>query len=118
MKTFYRVAHKDTKQGLWYNQDGIFTGLIHKKLNFCTNNELLMPYDREIVGWLSVTPTLEELFSWFPLPDIQRLQGHGFYIMKYEASDYKEYANHWVIDSKTSINKGVVYPNQLTTINN
>lgn len=33
-KKYYRVCHKDTFQGLWYNFKGEFTGLIHGQLNF------------------------------------------------------------------------------------
>jgi hypothetical protein len=41
-KTFYRVCNNDSLQGLWYNYDGTFTGLIHNEFNFCVNNELKM----------------------------------------------------------------------------
>ena len=40
MKTFYRVNHEQTKQGLWYKFEGEFSGLIHSEFKFCTNNEL------------------------------------------------------------------------------
>ena len=42
-KLYYRIAHEDTKQGLWYDSDGNFTGLIHDKFNFCMNTNLEMP---------------------------------------------------------------------------
>lgn len=63
-KLFYRVANHETQQGLWYDFKGNFTGFIHDKFNFCTNNKLPMPYDPNIVGWLSATETLDELFNW------------------------------------------------------
>ena len=99
---YYRVAHSETKQGLWYNYQGEFTGLIHDKFNFCTNSHLEMPKDPLIVGWLSATQTLDELFQWFPKEDIKQLQDHGYYIMAYEAEKVKQYKNHLVICQKTS----------------
>ena len=32
MKRFYRVSNVETQQGLWYNFNGEFTGLIHNEL--------------------------------------------------------------------------------------
>lgn len=102
MKVFYRVAHINTKQGLWYNESGDFTGLIHTVFDFCKNKELQMPFDAEIVGFLSATDKLEDLFHWFTKEDIERLEMYGFYITVYAAENYKQYANHWLICEKTS----------------
>ena len=32
-KLYYRIAHEDTQQGLWYDSKGNFTGLIHDEFN-------------------------------------------------------------------------------------
>lgn len=100
---FYRVANNDTKQGLWYDWDGKFTGKIHNEFSFCKNSTLPMPYDEEIRGWLSATDTLESLLQWFTKEDIQELEKHGYFITIYEASDYKDYQNHQIIKQDTSI---------------
>lgn len=117
-KTFYRVSNVETNQGLWYDQSGEFTGLIHDKFNFCTNNKMPMPYDKDIVGWLSATDDLEELYKWFTKEDILLLQEHGYYIHEYEAVEHKKYHSakvgitHWIIDQETSrvINKHPLIP--------
>ena len=98
-KTFYRVAHAETGQGLWYNNTGSFTGLIHNKFNFCKNAELEMDFDPELVGWLSAADSLEALYQWFTEEDIKELQKHGWCITKYETNDYKFYDRfqHYVI---------------------
>lgn len=44
-KLYYRIAHEETQQGLWYDSKGNFTGLIHNKFNFCMNTNLQMPFD-------------------------------------------------------------------------
>ena len=101
-KEFYRVGNIKTEQGLWYDQNGNFTGLIHNDFNFCMNKDLPMPFDPDIVGWLSTTATLEDLFNWFSKEDIKKLEKHGWYISIYIATDYREKYNHYVINQETS----------------
>lgn len=101
-KLFYRLSNIQTQQGLWYDFKGNFTGLIHNKFNFCANNQLQMPFDPEIVGWLSATETLDDLFNWFNKKDIEELEKHGYSITLYAASEYKYHNNHWVIKQNNS----------------
>ena len=63
-KVFYRVGHIDTKQGCWYDIHGKFTGLIHNEFDFLSNKALQMPYNEKIVGYLSATASLEDLYLW------------------------------------------------------
>lgn len=101
-KLFYRVADPVTQQGLWYDFQGKFTGLIHEKFNFCTNSRLPMPFDPEVVGWLSATETLNELFHWFSEADIDRLKKYGYIVALYEATEYRYYDGHWLIKQDSS----------------
>tara|TARA_R110000796_G_scaffold248124_3_gene374576 strand:- start:745 stop:1107 length:363 start_codon:yes stop_codon:yes gene_type:complete len=101
-KTFYRVANTTTNQGLWYDIDGNFTGLIHKEYDFCRSNVLPMPFDENVVGYLSCTDTLDDLFEWFPMEDIIRLEKGGYYLTVYESEDYKSYHNHWVFNQNNA----------------
>lgn len=117
MKTYYRVANKDTKQGLWYDSKGNFTGLIHNELNFCMNNGLPMPFDNELVGWLSATDSLDDLFNWFSIEDIKRLENYGWFITVYEAEMVKQYKNHLVICQETSKLKKHILLNELLITN-
>ena len=98
---FYRVGNKQN-EGLWYNKNGKFTGLIHNEFNFCSNSELPMPFDPNIVGYLSVTNNLTDLLYWFSKEDIQQLQKHGFHVLEYTATDYKKYKNHYIINVNSS----------------
>lgn len=61
-----------------------------------------MPFDPEIVGWLSATESLEDLFNWFSEEDILRLTEYGYSIALYEATEYKLHNNHWVIKRDSS----------------
>ena len=108
-KLFWRVGHIETNQGLWYDEKGNFTGLIHKELSFCMNHLLEMPFDENITGYLSATDSLEDLFKWFSLTDLNNLYPFGYRVMVYEASKFRPYLNHWIIDQKTSINKGDIH---------
>lgn len=104
-KLFYRVSHKDTQQGLWYDFKGNFTGFIHDKFNFCKNNTLKMDFDETIRGWLSATDDLDELFNWFTKEDILRLQQNDYCIHIYETSSYKFYDRfkHYIINQDNSV---------------
>lgn len=104
MKTFYRVCNSETKQGLWYNQSGVFTGLIHNEFNFCLNSKLEMDFDTELVGYLSATDSLEDLFKWFSKDDILKLQEQNYFIHEYECEDFKFYEKfqHLVINQEKS----------------
>jgi hypothetical protein len=104
MKTFYRVCNPQSEQGLWYDYQGRFTGLIHDKFSFCANSKLEMPFDDELVGWLSAVKNLDDLWAWFTMEDIFQLQKHGWFIHEYEVRDHKFYDkfNHYVIHQDSS----------------
>jgi hypothetical protein len=103
-KTYYRVCHKETLQGLWYAYNGEFTGLIHNTFDFCENSSLEMEFDETLVGWLSAVESLEDLWKWFTQNDIIKLQEHGWYIHEFEAKDVKFYERfqHLIINQDTS----------------
>jgi|TARA_R110000796_G_scaffold59568_2_gene137408 hypothetical protein len=102
-RRFYRVSNSNSKQGLWYNYNGEFTGLIHDKFDFCLNSKLPMDYDEEVVGYLSVTDELDNLWGWFTRDDIIRLQEFNYKIHVYESQDYKWYEKfqHWLINQES-----------------
>ena len=104
MKIFYRVCNLATMQGLWYDYNGEFTGYIHDKFNFCTNNELLMDYHPELVGWLSAVDNLDDLWKWFSREDIFKLQEHDYFIHQFESEEHKFYDRfqHLIINQEKS----------------
>lgn len=107
MKSFFRVCNNQSKQGLWYNFDGSFSGLIHTKFDFCQNSTLRMDFDPSLIGWLSATPTIEDLWQWFSKEDIAKLEGHGWFITEYLTDTYWFYEPfaHYVISQEHSIIK-------------
>lgn len=107
-KSYYRIANEKTHQGVWYDYKGKFTGLIHNEFNFCMNTDLKMPFDPELVGWLSATDSLADLFNWFSIEDIKKLEKEGWFITIYESERVKQYKNHFAICQKTSIVTGIL----------
>jgi hypothetical protein len=103
-KLFYRVGTNNT-EGLWYTKYGEFSGLIHTEFKWLNASGLVMPYEPELVGYLSVADSLEHLYKWFHPSEIIRLQESGFSIFEYAATDYKFYDlyKHNVINKETSI---------------
>ena len=103
-KLFYRIGTENF-QGLWYDNGGVFTGLIHKEFSFCNASQLQMPFEKELIGYISVADSLEHLYSWFNKVEIVKLQELGFSILEYLATDYKFYDlyKHNVINQNTSI---------------
>jgi hypothetical protein len=102
-RVFYRVANNETGQGLWYDRAGDFTGLIHGEFSFCANSGLKMPHDPAIVGYLSATDSLDDLYNWFPREDLTRLAEHGYHVVAYKARDYRQHNGHWIICERSSV---------------
>lgn len=114
-KLFYRVCHKDTLQGLWYDYKGNFTGLIHNEFDFCTNSKLAMDFDEDIVGWVSATDSLESLYNWFSVEDIIELQKQDYYIHIFESKESRFYERfqHLIINQETSKSKEIIFLSDL-----
>lgn len=108
-KLFYRVG-VETKEGLWYDKEGKFTGLIHTEFNWCNASKLQMPFDNKLIGYLSVADTLEHLYQWFSKQELLKLQDIGFNIYEYISDDYKFYNlyQHNVINQKTSVINNII----------
>lgn len=104
-KTYFRVCNIVTKQGLWYNYDGSFSGLIHDQFNFCQNKDLKMDFDEELVGWLSAVETLDDLWKWFSKDDVKELEKHGWFVTEFLCSESKFYSRfqHTVIKQDKAI---------------
>ena len=102
-RLFYRVG-VDSAEGLWYTPQGEFTGKIHNEYNWLSASKLEMPYDEEVIGYLSVVDNIEQLFQWFTKDEIIKLQKQGFKVFEYEATDWKFYERyqHNLINEKTS----------------
>jgi hypothetical protein len=69
-----------------------------------------MPFDDELVGWLSAVENIEDMWRWFTEEDVKELQKHGWHIHEYVVDNYRFYDKfrHWVICQKTSkINKRI-----------
>lgn len=103
-KYFYRIGKEGT--GLWYNKHGQFTGTIHSELSWLQISKLEMPFEQELVGYLSAVDNLQHLYQWFNKDEIKELQLiDGYFIEEWISTDYKFYDlyQHNVINQKTSV---------------
>ena len=103
-KYFYRVGNDNT--GLWYSKEGQFTGKIHTdSFNWLKASALPMPFDNNLVNYLSVADSLQHLYKWFGKDEILRLQGIGYTVEEWVADDYKfhDLYAHNVINKNTSV---------------
>jgi hypothetical protein len=110
-KFFYRVG-TDSTEGLWYNKEGVHTGLIHTEFNWLSASSLIMPFELELIGYISVADSLEHLYNWFTRDEILKLQENGFSISEYIADDYKFYDLY----KHNVINKNSVLHNKIKLI--
>lgn len=101
-KIFYRVGTKDGG-GMWYHPDGTYHGSINTEpFSMLQCHSVTMPFDENIVGYLSVVDSLENLKKWFNDKDMEKLTPIGYQVLSYEATDYRIHDNHWIINQKTS----------------
>lgn len=101
---FYRIGTEEGT-GLWYSKEGKFTGKIHRpEFSWLSASSLQMPFEQQLVGYLSVADSLEHLYQWFSKANIINLQDLGFTIEEYISNDYKFYDlyKHNIINQKTS----------------
>lgn len=103
----YRLGKEDLS-GVWYDQTGNFTGLIHTEFNFCSNSKLEMPFREEMVGKLSITKSINTLFDWFSNDDLLRLKDYGYKILIYKVdAEYiefnEEFKHHLMLKDKCEL---------------
>ena len=84
-KYFYRIGKDNV--GLWYNQEGNFTGNIHKEFSWLNASNLIMPFEQELVGFISVADSLQHLYQWFSREEIFKLQEKDFFIKEYVSNE-------------------------------
>lgn len=101
---FYRIGRDNG--GLWYTPEGQFTGTIHTpEFQWLSASKLEMPFDKNIVGYISVADSLQHLYTWFPKEEIIKLQELGFVIEEWAATDVEFYEpyQHNVIKQDSSV---------------
>lgn len=102
-KIFYRVENPKTQNGLWYDIEGNFTGIIHRdEFNMLQNHKLPMPFNKDIQGWLSCVEKIEEIEAWFNKDDMMILRPKGYVLSEYESTDFKKVDGHWIMKREAS----------------
>jgi len=86
----YRIEHKDTENGMWYNKDGSYNGLIHELSN-AQAKDFPMDYDEKysLKNLISGVKDFNQLLEWFSRRDIEELMERGYQIYKFIAKEYE-----------------------------
>lgn len=107
----YRVEHKDTKSGMWYNFDGSYNGIINK-LTEGKSKQLPMVRDKnhnkDDKKWFSAVKSLDQLFEWFSELDLMELNNLGYELYEIKCNDYLVNSNEILFTRES-----VIYQNKL-----
>lgn len=96
MRTIYRIEHKDTGNGMWYNMDGTYNGFI-KNLTEGKSKDVPMGKHQkcpvEHGKWHSGVKSLGQLLEWFSEKDIDELFASGYKLFEFQCEEYYEAEN-------------------------
>lgn len=87
----YRIEHRDTRDGMWYNYDGTYNGFI---FNLTEGKSKNLPmdyhnrYSKDNMTWISGCMDKEQLLGWFTPLDISELLKNGYGVFEFECDTY------------------------------
>lgn len=88
MPTLYRVENPVSKAGLWYSENGEWSGVV-TKIGY-RNAELPMGFEDCMAGgWHSAVDNLDDLKQWFNHDDMVMMESLGYTIMEFDVEDYR-----------------------------
>lgn len=93
-RTLYRVGKRGPGDGLWYDQNGEYTGKIH---NLTEGNAGLLPMGKHPIfrsdghHWVSVTDSIENLGYWFSETDMSELLKQDYEVLRIGVSEYRRF---------------------------
>ncbi len=120
----YRVGKRNGGDGLWYDNDGNYTGHIHE---LSDGSVAALPmgsnpiFRSDDYHWISTTNSIDNLRFWFSEQDMIELLAKDYEVLKIEVSGYRRfsfdcempyshevYSDHQVIHIET-IDPGILY---------
>lgn len=93
MQTLYRVANKQTEEGLWYQKDGTYSGLI-TRVEGALCQHVPMAFDPSIRGFLSACDNTSDMSNWFSLVDLKNLYSRGYRLYRLGVTGYNQHNGH------------------------
>lgn len=87
----YRIEHRDTRDGMWYNYDGTYNGFIFNLTEGKARNfpmDYHSRYSKENLNWISGVKDKEQLLEWFSLLDIKELLENGYGLFGFMCDKY------------------------------
>lgn len=93
----YRIENPNTKNGLWYNEDGKLTGVI-TTIPGAMCAAMPMGYDPifKVGGfdWFSGCDNLPEILDWCSKSDLAALEALGYNFLELTVKDYRKVNGH------------------------
>lgn len=87
----YRIEHKDTKAGMWYNLDGTYNGVI-MELTEGEAKSAPMPYTKEHQyqgkKWFSAARSMKQLDEWFSVKNQNELYDRGYRLYRMVVKEF------------------------------
>jgi hypothetical protein len=109
IKTFYRMSKIDCNSSFWYDFNGNFTNIIQSDaLSFLNAKNIPMPYNADVLGYLSGCDTLVNLYNWFTHEEMLRLQKMEYALYKYQSSDYRHVGTHFIFNKENYLTKNII----------
>jgi len=90
----YRVGKREGSDGLWYDQDGNWTGKIHKLKDGAAAALPMGPHPifrADGHRWISVTDSLFNLRRWFSESDMRELLAQDYQVFEIEVFGYRRF---------------------------
>lgn len=113
LKTVFRIEHEITKDGMWYNNNGIFTNKIQIICLNAIAKDFPMEYNEIYKSnntiWQSSGKSIENMHEWFSKQDAINLFNAGLKLYELDVTNYIELEKEILFD-RNSIIKSLEIP--------
>ncbi len=104
----YRLEHPTSKEGIWYNEDGTYSGFC-ERLQDKFLSTLPMGYDpdmlRDGLNWISGADSLEQMKYWVSPNAVNEMVTAGYKMWEIKASNGRHVPNHVVFERHSEISR-------------
>jgi hypothetical protein len=115
--TIFRIEHEVTKDGMWYNNNGIFTNKIQIICPDAIAKDLPMEfseiYKAHNTIWQSAGKSIENMNEWFSKQDAINLYNAGLKLYELDVQNYIELEKEILFDRNSIINKKEISINKI-----
>jgi uncharacterized protein (DUF2225 family) len=107
--TVFRIEHEITKDGMWYDINGIFTNKIQIICPNALAKDFPMDYNEIYKAhntiWQSSGKSIENMNEWFSKQDAINLHNAGLKLYELDVQNYIELENEILFDRNSIVNR-------------